>query len=235
MKRKCQNVGKVFILLALGVLTLGTQAAWVGSVTFDLVCVLNDKDNPCTPQVGSFGTVTIVDSGDNAALLATQVEVTVDLLNVGLKFRDLMLNYSGVATSITGTGILLDPAAYSIEPYAGLFDVGGTELEGWTGDSGNSFVLTGNSNLSASAFNVLDSLGNVNVALHIQSIGPGGCSGNDDGTTDCVPGQTGQGSLKIGGIEGGRPTEEIPEPSTTVLLGGGLVALLWAYRRRKQA
>ena len=36
-------------------------------------------------------------------------------------------------------------------------------------------------------------------------------------------------------IPAGTPPEEIPEPATTALMGGGLLALAWVLRRRRQA
>jgi len=75
--------------------------------------------------------------------------------------------------------------------------------------------LSGNAPLSTADFAVLDSLGNLYAALHIQNIGSAK-GGNCDGTGNpaCVPGMNGPGSLKIGA-----PEITVPEPSTIILLG----------------
>ena len=78
-------------------------------------------------------------------------------------------------------------------------------------------LLAGNGALTLDMFNVRDSLGNLNVALHLQSLTPTG------------------GSLKVGGTwgDGGGPPQEFPEPATAGLLGGGLLLLAWILRRRR--
>lgn len=191
-------------------------------IELDLTCTLNGLKANGTCSAGpSFGTVTLEDlSGVDAG----KVEVTVDLgFPNTQKFRDLILNYSGTATSISATDggnpLLLDDNGYSINPYDGLFDLGGTESQGWhaTTSGAYSTVLSGNAPLSTADFATLDSLGNLYAAIHIQAIGSAS-GGNCDGAGNpaaCVPGMEGTGSLKIGAPD----ITIIPEPATVILLG----------------
>lgn len=66
--------------------------------------------------------------------------------------------------------------------------------------------------------------------MHIQSIGPNGCTGASDGTTTCLPGQSGSGSLKIGGIPE-LAADPTPEPWTFGIVGIGLTAIS-LFRKR---
>jgi hypothetical protein len=83
-------------------------------------------------------------------------------------------------------------------------------------------------------FNALDSGNKIYVALHIQSLGgPNECTGADDGTTPCIPGTTGNGSLKIGGVDPGFNQNNIPEPSSALLISVGLGAVALMRRKRR--
>jgi hypothetical protein len=190
-------------------------------IQLDLTCSLNGLDSSGSCGAGpSFGTITLEDlSGVDAG----KVEVTVDLgFATTQKFRDLILNYSGAATSITATDgsnpLLLDIDEYSITPYDGRFDLGGTHGQGWHAATSGAYstVLSGNAPLSTSDFAALDTLGKLYAALHIQDIGSAS-GGNCDGTgiPACVPGMNGPGSLKIGAPD----LTTIPEPSAMILLG----------------
>ncbi len=208
----------------------GSGQLQAASITFNLVCVLNALNTiPCNTSGPIFGTVTLTDN------LSGGVVVDVDLAGTTQKFRDLMLNFSGAATSLSSSDGLASLSAngFSISPYSGLFDVGKSSGQGWNGDDLYSTTLTGNVAISVADFLTTDSLGNVYVAMHIQGIGDangGDCTGDGMGGTNCVPGMPGPGSLKIGGILQPNPPEDpIPEPTTWLLVGGGL-ALLGARR-----
>jgi len=227
---------KTFFLV-LGMLWLSTVTVPASTLVFDLVCVLNGLNStPCVP-ISSFGSITLTDlTGGNAG----KVQVDVDLLNTSLKFRDLMLNYAGSATSITSSDgqVSLSSNFFKINPYLGKFDVGSTTTKGWDGGAtanNYSTILSGNSALSVADFFDLDSLGNIGAAIHIQSLAPNLCTGGTN-STNCTPGGFSTddgGSLKIGGDAGFGVFEIVPEPSTYALMGTGIL-VLGLLRRRKR-
>jgi len=226
-------------ITGLGVLTLVfaslavvQPSAEATTVTLPLDCVLNGLpgDHGCpTNPADPFGFLTLKD------VAIGQVQLTVNLAGTGQKFKNLMLNFIPMGIDFTGfTGGTLSPNSFNIPPYAGLFDI-------FVGNGNDLFTTTfdADQNLSVGNFLAKDSLNILYLALHIQNIGPNGCEGNDDGTTDCIPGATGEGSLKIGAsnFDGVVSQEEVvvPEPAAIMLLGGGLaflVALRLRSRRR---
>ncbi len=136
-------VRTVLASCALALSLASAPAVRAGTLTADLVCVLNTLGTgPCAPGA-SFGMVTLTDEGVDPGTL----KITVDLLNAGLKFKDLMLNFAdpdGLVTSISSTDAeaLLSANAFSIPPYGGLFDVGSTTQQGWNGNSGYMTILS---------------------------------------------------------------------------------------------
>ena len=216
-------------LLCLG----GTRHVQGSQIVFDLTCVLNGLNPlPAVCAAGpSFGTVTLTDDDGSTSA----VNITVDLFGPDQRFSDLVLNFDAFDSGITGIAgdLVLSENGFSISPYTGLFDLGGAGPQGFAGDSGASAVIqgVGGQNLTIANLSVLDSLGNVFVGLHIQNIGPGNCSGQSDGSTDCIPGITGEGSLKIGGVLQQPGDDPVPEPSTVALFGIGLAVVAWMRRR----
>ena len=185
----------------------------------------------------SFGNVTLEDL---TGVDAGKVEVTVDLGFAGTQnFRNLMLNYSGPATTITdndpGEAVVLTNNNYLINPYNGRFDLGEAGGMGWDAMTAGPYstVLSGNAPLSTSDFLVLDSLGKLYAAIHIQSIGSA-TGGNCDGTGNpaCVPGRAGPGSLKIGASDIRIIKEVVPEPSAVCLIGLAVAFLCLGLRKR---
>ncbi|HEU0120393.1 MAG TPA: hypothetical protein VFQ91_07705 [Bryobacteraceae bacterium] len=180
-------------------------------ITFDLNCVLSN--NACTAFPASFGTVKITD-------ISGGVNVTVDTA-AGGKFKDLFLNLN------INPGTLSTPALYSsnsfqLNPYNGLFDIGSqtSPSKGIDGPDGYSFAILGS--VTAANFLALDSLGLVNVAVHLQEI--------DCTSQSCV---SGGGSIKVGGtyVPGGN--NDVPEPATYLIAGGTLISMY--LLRRKNA
>lgn len=171
---------------------------------------------PC--GTSAFGSVTLE---DGVGLNAGKFFVTVDLQGFAGKFRDLMLNFNGggiTAVSSADGQAHLSPNGFWLSPYNGLFDIGRSDQQGWSSTSAlYTTLLTGSGgSLTVGMFDVKDSLGKLNVALHLQELTQHiGC---DD-------------SLKVGGVweKGG----EVPEPATAALMGGGLIVLAWTVRRRK--
>ena len=208
--------------------------AQAASITFNLDCVLNST--PCAPAA-IFGTVTLTDgTGANTG----KVEVAVNLAGTGQKFRDLLFNFTGPETSFTssdGQSLQYGSNAFVLNPYNGLFDLSGMGGQGWNGNDGyTTFVGSAQGAIAVADFIAKDSSGGqgVYVAMHIQTIGDangGNCTGNATGT-NCAPGVTGPGSLKIGGRLTETPPPSVPEPTSMVLLGTGLLATAWRAKKR---
>ena len=93
----------------------------------------------------SFGTVTLED-------VVGGVTVNVNLIGTDQKFRDLMLNATAPVTvsddGDSGNTVLYSSDAFSINPYNGLFDIGGSGGQGWNANDGYLNTLLGPKGLS---------------------------------------------------------------------------------------
>jgi hypothetical protein len=237
-------LGRLRILTTLSsalaaVAVFSTSALNAATISLGLTCSLNGLQSSGACSSGpSFGLIKLEDL---TGLDAGKVKVTVDLGFAGTQnFRSLMLNYSGPATIFTDTdssqNVVLINNGYSISPYNGKFDLGSSGGMGWDAATVGPYstVLSGNSPLSTSDFLVLDSLSKLYAAIHIQSIGSAS-GGNCDGTSNpaCVPGMSGPGSLKIGAPSFIVVPFNVPEPSTSRMIGL-LAATICALRVRNQ-
>jgi len=206
------------MILVLGIATSG----W--AITYDLTYII-DGGPPVVGPVTSLGTVTIVDNAADT----NKVEVTVDLAD-SYKLLGFLLNYQGTAlpTNLAITGATLAPPAPSTaidtqfaDGYKGAFDIQIPE----TGNLGNVNSFTGTIsattaggtaiNLDPTSFAALDTLGFEHVAAHI---GAGG------GT---LPGV-------VNSLWAGDGPTSVPEPTTMLLLGLGLVGLAGVGRKFKK-
>lgn len=220
---------RVLCFLAVAVLGFCCGSLQATPLTAELSCVFATAGSSCVPG-STWGTITL--DGEVPGHIG-EIQVTVDLVQPDMKFRDLMLYFSfpsdpAVVSITSGDGqVSLIPDGFSLVPYTGLFDVGGTGTQGWHGDNGYTTFLTGWSgtggtgsqvNLTVDMFDSPDAL---DTAVHLQAV------------LNLPSGAT---SIKLGGdfgAGGGGGGEPVPEPASALLLGCGLIAIAWALRHRK--
>jgi hypothetical protein len=176
-------------------------------------------------SITSWGTIELTDNGDSVDIEfnLTNPSDPTDVLKIGL----FVLNYddakfsNSTDFSVLGFDVLVDENDVQADGYTdGFFDLQIPDVG--TLNDFEPFTIYQLSalgfNLSPDDFAFLDTSGELFAALHIQGIDAGPFANGGDG------------SLWVGATGGGPPP--IPEPSTLLLLGGGLLGLALYGRKR---
>lgn len=216
------KLGLVF-LMALA-LALGS-AAESAALSFSLNCII--AVSGCSPSA-TYGTVTLTDNGNN-------VDLTVSLVGGAQKILAVYLNYNDATFSNSSAFLLANKTVgvnennNALPPYNdGKFDlqIPPTGNVNEFGTYSDTFSLA-SFNLNPADFDFKDSSGLLFAAVHI-----GNCSAAPGSTSDCDPGLTGEGSIKVGALNDLAPT---PEPTTLLLWGSTMAGMGWVARRRRRA
>ncbi|RPI16937.1 MAG: PEP-CTERM sorting domain-containing protein [Acidobacteriales bacterium] len=192
------------------------------------------------------------------SLLITLTNLQADPTSVAQNLSDLAFTLSTGQTS----GTLISSSVFALRTIAGsggtFIDAGAGSSTGWALETG-----TTNGGLSTAGFRLCDLCDAAANTPAYTIIGPPNGSnlyasanssiagngphnpfiGQSATFTLAIPGITSTttvtnaifsfGTSEGNNVPGGGPPQEIPEPGTAALLGGGLIALAWVLRRRK--
>jgi hypothetical protein len=209
-----------FILITIGgAFLLSLLSAKAEALTFDLNCTLSGAG--CASSA-SFGSITLTDNGDD-------VDITVDLVGSGvhkiqrvyLNFDDSLFSNANNFDTVSNVGVIEDQNNLQADGYStGKFDLrlpdpppGNLGFEPYS----DTITLSG-FNLNPDHFNFSDTSNLLLGAVHIGNIA---CA-NDT----CI-GQGGEESIWVGAT-----LSQVPEPTTLLLLGSGLIGFaLWGRKK----
>ena len=217
-------VRKLRVAILAALITVGLWPAHSAAISFDLNCIVTGN-NTCTSSL-TYGTISFTDNaGDTNA-----VDVTVDLVGTGQRIQNVVFNYNDAtfennAFSISPETVGVAENGKTMPPLNGLFfdlQVPANANMNTADPYVGTLTLAG-FNLNPEDFNFKDSTGTLFAAVHIGTCGP------NDGT--CLPGQTGENSIKVGAPGDG--LTPVPEPTTLLLLGSAAgIGLVQRWRRR---
>jgi hypothetical protein len=217
--------GKLGVAVLAALITLGLWPAHSAALSFTLNCIVTGNDT-CTPSV-TYGTISFTDNaGDSNA-----VDVQVDLVGTGQRIQNVVLNYNDAifqnnAFSISAESVGVAENGKTMPPLNGLgFDLQiPAQANMNTPDPFLGTLTLAGFNLDPENFNFQASNGTLSLfaAVHIGTCGP-------EGT--CLPGQTGNNSIKVGAL--GDELTPVPEPTTLLLWGTAATGfgLLKRWRR----
>lgn len=212
------------LLMVAGALVFAAMTpgqAKAATITFDLKCTITSS-TVCTDSASSFGTVQLVDNGNN-------VDVTVDLLS-GYAERvylnvDPALGSTGWAISGGGTATYNSnasgPGSYV------RFDL---NLNPADNTDPVTFTISKTStNLNPESFLFKDNQSLLYAAVCVAGGDSGSCSSGSFGTgEEQINAKGAKNYTSTGPVN----TNPVPEPSALILLGTGLLGLGYGARRR---
>lgn len=217
-----RKLGLAFLMMTALALGSATESA---ALSLSLNCII--AVSGCSPSA-TYGTVTLTDNGNN-------VDLTVSLVGGAQKILAVYLNYNDATFSDSSAFLLASKTVgvsennNALPPYNdGKFDlqIPPTGNVNEFGTYSDTFSLA-SFNLNPADFDFKDSSGLLFAAVHI-----GNCSAAPGSTSDCDPGLTGEGSIKVGALNDLAP---IPEPTTLLLWGSTMAGMGWVARRRRRA